>query len=54
VAFSIYKAVLTVALSASAGLAWAQTLNEVSVTADRQDSYSADFVQVGSFRGMTH
>jgi iron complex outermembrane receptor protein len=30
--------------------AWTQTLEEVSVTADRQDSYSADFVQAGNFR----
>ena len=26
-------------------------LEEIVVTADRQDSYSADFVQAGSFRG---
>lgn len=47
---SINKAVLAAALGASIAPAWPQTLEEVSVTADRQDSYSADFVQVGNFR----
>ena len=39
------------AQQATPGTQSAPVLEEIVVTADRQDSYSADFVQAGSFRG---
>lgn len=57
-AASILAAVTTVSISASAQDSGASntsanspTLEEIIVTADRRNSYSADLVQAGSFRG---
>jgi iron complex outermembrane receptor protein len=50
VALSFNKVVLAGVLGASATPVCAQTLEEVAVTADRPDSYSADLVQAGNFR----